>query len=128
MDALRFRPLLDAPGPRVTSLVWRVEVQATDLLPIKELVLVDAHRGGVVLHFSEIDTAKYRKIYDKREIRKITNIRSTGGVMIKTGSGQKRKVNTAAGRNRRPKSLINRGTVISVIVLASMAFWCCSAD
>ena len=58
--------LLDAPGPRVTSLVWRVEVQATDLLPIKELVLVDAHRGGVVLHFSEIDTAKYRKIYDNQ--------------------------------------------------------------
>ncbi len=65
---------------------------------------------------------RYRKIYDNREIRKITNIRSTGGVMIKTGSGQKRKVNTAAGRNRRPKSRINRGTVISVIVLASMAF------
>ena len=65
---------------------------------------------------------RYRKIHDNREIRKITNIRSTGGVMIKTGSGQKRKVNTAAGRNRRPKSRINRGTVISVIVLASMAF------
>jgi len=58
--------LLGAPGPRVTSLVWRTEVQAIDLQPIKEFVLIDAHRGNVVLHFSEIDTAKYRKIYDNQ--------------------------------------------------------------
>lgn len=65
---------------------------------------------------------RYRKNTDNREIRKITNIRSTGGVMIKTGSGQKRKVNTALRKNRRPKTRINRGTVVSVVVLAAMAF------
>lgn len=48
--------------------------------------------------------------------------RSAGGVMIKTGNKQNRKVNTAVHRRQRPKSRINRGTVLSLIVLVSMAF------
>jgi bacillolysin len=34
------------------------------LLPIREFVLVDAQRGGIVLNFNRVDTAKNRKIYD----------------------------------------------------------------
>ena len=55
--------LLGGPGPRITSLVWRVEVTPVELLPIRELVLVDAQRGLVALHFNQIDTAKNRETY-----------------------------------------------------------------
>ncbi len=65
---------------------------------------------------------KYYRNIDNQTIKKITNIRSAGGVMVKTGSKQNKKVNTAVRKSRRPKSRINRGTVISVIVLAAMAF------
>lgn len=56
--------LLGGPGMRVTSLVWRVEVEPLDLSPIRELVLVDAHSGLVVLHFNRNPGALYREIYD----------------------------------------------------------------
>lgn len=65
---------------------------------------------------------RYQKTRSNREIGHITNIRSKGGVMIKAGSGQKRKVNTSVQKSRRPKTRINRGTVISVIILVAMAF------
>jgi bacillolysin len=55
--------LLGGPGPRITSLVWRVEVTPVELLPIRELVLVDAQRGLIALHFNQIDTAKNRETY-----------------------------------------------------------------
>jgi bacillolysin len=60
-----FNPaLLGGPGPRLSSLVWRTEVTPIQLLPIREFVLVDAQRGGIVLNFNRVDTAKNRKIYD----------------------------------------------------------------
>ena len=58
--------LLGGPGPKVTSLVWRMDVQAKELLPIRELVLVDAQLGFVVLHFNQIDTALSRTVYDNQ--------------------------------------------------------------
>jgi Zn-dependent metalloprotease len=58
--------LLGAPGLREDSLVWRMEVTARELLPIRELVLVDAGRGLVKLHFNQIDAAKDRAIYDNQ--------------------------------------------------------------
>jgi Zn-dependent metalloprotease len=61
--------LLGGPGPRLTRLVWRMEVQPVDLLPIRELVLVDAHLGAVALHFNRIDTAKNRFVYDHNNVR-----------------------------------------------------------
>lgn len=45
------------PSERPAELVWRMDVSAIDLLPIRELVLVNAHTGGVSLHFNQIDTA-----------------------------------------------------------------------
>lgn len=65
---------------------------------------------------------RYRSSENNREIRKITNKRTTGGVMIRTGSRQKAKLNTAAHKHRRPKSRINKSTVLSVVILAAMAF------
>lgn len=55
--------LLGGPGPRISTLVWRTEVTPVELAPIRELVLVDAQRGGVVLHFNQIDTARNRLTY-----------------------------------------------------------------
>lgn len=60
--------LLGGTGPKITSLVWRMDVQAKELLPIRELVLVDAQLGFVTLHFNQIDTAKNRTIYDNNNV------------------------------------------------------------
>lgn len=56
--------LLGSPGSRLDRLVWRVEVHSVDLLPINELVLVDALTGGIVLHFNQVSQALNRRIYD----------------------------------------------------------------
>ena len=55
--------LLAGTGPHITSLVWRMEVTPNALLPIRELVLVEAHAGIVVLHFNQVDTVKNRTTY-----------------------------------------------------------------
>ncbi len=59
--------LLGGPGLQFNALVWRMEVTNGELVTIKELVLVDAHLGLVALHFSEIDTALDRKVYDNQD-------------------------------------------------------------
>lgn len=64
--------ILGGPGPRLSRLVWRLEVQPVELLPIRELVLVDAQIGVVLLHFNQIDTALYRRIYDNNNVRSDT--------------------------------------------------------
>lgn len=58
--------LLGGPGLRVSTLVWRIEVTPVELRPIRELVLVDAQRGVVALHFNQMDTARDRRIYDNQ--------------------------------------------------------------
>ncbi len=53
-----FDPSLLMPSMRSPELVWRMEVIAVDQkLPIRELVLVNAIRGNISLHFNQIDTA-----------------------------------------------------------------------
>ncbi|HEY9706657.1 MAG TPA: choice-of-anchor Q domain-containing protein, partial [Oculatellaceae cyanobacterium] len=43
---------------RPAELVWRMEVTSIDnSLPVRELVLVNAHRGSISLHFNQVDTA-----------------------------------------------------------------------
>jgi bacillolysin len=76
--------LLGGPGLRVSTLAWRMEVTPMELLPIRELVLVDAQRGSVVLHFNQIDTAKNRHIYDNQNnpaygLPGLGPVRSEGG-------------------------------------------------
>jgi len=48
-----------------SHLVWRMDVFPKVLLPIRELVLIDAHSGNIVLHFNKIPTALTRKVYDR---------------------------------------------------------------
>ena len=43
--------------------MWRIEVTPTELRPIRELVLVDATRGNVALHFNQVDTARQRQTH-----------------------------------------------------------------
>lgn len=76
--------LLGAPGLRQNRLVWRVEVQAGDLHPIKELVLVDALMGNIVLHFNQVDNAKNRNIYDNNNTSG-AGLPGTGPVRVEGG-------------------------------------------
>jgi outer membrane protein assembly factor BamB len=46
------------PSTRPVELVWRMDVTPKNSsLPVHELVLVDARRGSISLHFNQIDTA-----------------------------------------------------------------------
>lgn len=53
-----YDPNLMGPGEGPVSLVWRMEVRSNEIAnPVNELILVDARRGGIALHFNQIDTA-----------------------------------------------------------------------
>jgi bacillolysin len=56
--------LLGGPGLGVPTLVWRMDVEGEADGPVDELVLVDARLGNVVLHFSQIEDAKNRRVCD----------------------------------------------------------------
>jgi Zn-dependent metalloprotease len=58
-----YDPKLLGPDSRPARLVWRLEVTPRTLLPIRELVLVNAQRGGVALHFNQVETAQNRLTY-----------------------------------------------------------------
>ncbi len=51
----------DAPA----RLVWRITITAGDTLPLRRLVLVDAHSGELVLTFNQVQEALDRSVYDK---------------------------------------------------------------
>ena len=55
--------LLGGPGPRLNTLVWRMDVTTKKVAPVRELVLVDARLGQVTLQFNQVDTARYRLTY-----------------------------------------------------------------
>jgi bacillolysin len=57
--------LLGGPEPDVTRLVWRMDVTpAEGIVDFRELVLVDAQSGAVLLNFDQIDSAKNRNTHD----------------------------------------------------------------
>ncbi len=58
-----YRPSLIGPGVDVTALVWRMDVMPVDLLPIRELVLIDAARGSLALRFNQVPTSRNRETY-----------------------------------------------------------------
>lgn len=61
-----FNPvLIGGPGLDEDRLVWRMEVTTADP-PIRQLVLVDAHRGGVALSIDQIQHAKNRSVCDNQ--------------------------------------------------------------
>ena len=53
----------------MTALVWRMDVAAQDLEPVRELVLVHAQIGSVILHFNQVDAALSRTVYDNNNNR-----------------------------------------------------------
>jgi bacillolysin len=57
--------LLGRPEPGA-RLVWRTEVTPVDLLPIRQVVLVDATTGKLALQFNQIAHAKNRRVYDNQ--------------------------------------------------------------
>jgi bacillolysin len=59
-----YNPILLQPGPNLDALVWRLEVKARDLRPVRELVLVEATTGLIALHFNQIGASLNRQIYD----------------------------------------------------------------
>src|SRR6266487_4322863 len=47
---------------RPVELVWRMEVTAKDTMqPIREMVLVNAHTGGMSWHINQVDTEEYSR-------------------------------------------------------------------
>lgn len=58
-----YNPIMLKPARNFNALVWRMDVTPNRLLPIRELVLVDAHTGIVALHFNQIPHAKNRLTY-----------------------------------------------------------------
>lgn len=58
--------LIGGPGDRRATLVWRVAVEGTKPEPVDELVLVDARRGVVALHFDQLETAELRRVCDAK--------------------------------------------------------------
>jgi Zn-dependent metalloprotease len=51
------------PSSRPAELVWRMEVKPKDAsTPVRELVLVNAQRGSISLHFNQVDTAWQERI------------------------------------------------------------------
>jgi len=62
--------LLGGPG-RTHFLVWRMEVTPVETFPVRELVLIDAHRGSVALHFNQTDTALDRRVHDAKNMKEL---------------------------------------------------------
>lgn len=71
--------LLGGPGPRMSSLVWKIEVATRELYPLRELVLVDARLGFIHLQFNQTDTIQ-RLVYDLESIPG----RDLPGVLVRT--------------------------------------------
>ena len=64
---------------------------------------------------------KYKDIPDSPLLQKTVNKRTAGGVMIKIGKNKRIKLNTSKS-SASGKAPAARGTVVSVIILAAMAF------
>ncbi|MBW3664893.1 MAG: cell wall-binding repeat-containing protein [Actinobacteria bacterium] len=64
------RALFGGPGLPTTRLVWRTEVASTVDPSLREYVLVDAHRGGIVVHFSLVHAVKQRYTCDNADVER----------------------------------------------------------
>jgi Zn-dependent metalloprotease len=62
-DLWIYAPSLIGPDTGRSRLVWRFEVRAGELDPIRQLVLIDATFGGVALTFNQVHTARNRLTY-----------------------------------------------------------------
>ena len=59
-----YNPALMINAASINYLVWRVEVEALDGAPVRELVLVNAKNGQISLHFNQVAFALNRLVYD----------------------------------------------------------------
>lgn len=66
--------LLGVSAPPMNLLVWQLEVQGVDDPTIREYVLIHATTGKVVLHYSNIHHAKYRKVYSSNHTSTLPGI------------------------------------------------------
>lgn len=62
-----YDPQLLSPDSSPATLVWQMEVSSTAQKPIREMVLVDAQRGHIGLHFNRIDGVRNRETYSAME-------------------------------------------------------------
>lgn len=67
-------------------------------------------------------TGEYKDIPDSPLLKNMTNQRTAGGVMIKVGKNKKIKVNNPAESSRSSVAKARRNTILSVVILAAMAF------
>jgi Zn-dependent metalloprotease len=72
------RGLFDGKSSSPSRLAWFIEATKID---VRELIWVDAQRGAVLLHFSQITDAKSRSIYNTNNSNVLpgTLVRSEGG-------------------------------------------------
>ncbi len=59
-----YNPALLEPWAGATSLAWEMEVSLNAALHIRQYVLVNAHRGNVLVSFNKVDTALNRIVYN----------------------------------------------------------------
>lgn len=78
--------LLGGPGLQRAVLVWRMDVSAGPLDPINELVLIDAQRGVVALHFNQIAAARERYVCDKNNVRSSSDACTVGAAERSEGA------------------------------------------
>ncbi len=76
-----YNPFILGIAQNRDHLVWRMEVSSRAGAPIRELVLIDAHSGMLVLNFNQVDAARNRQIYncDNTSAAPGTPARSEGG-------------------------------------------------
>ena len=64
---------------------------------------------------------EYNDMPDSSLLKKTTNTRTSGGIMIKIGKNKRIRIDTSDATSK-GKVRVAKGTVVSVIVLAAMAF------
>jgi Zn-dependent metalloprotease len=77
--------LLDYRRKSENALVWRVEVKGKTRPDIRQLVLVEAGRGGIALSFNQVHAAKYRIVYDNNNVPG-AGLPGTGPVRVEGGA------------------------------------------
>jgi Zn-dependent metalloprotease len=71
-----FDPGLIDGAPSGARLTWYIEARS---FARNEAIWVDAHQGGIVLHFDRMPNGRFRKIYDAHNTTFGTLVRSEGG-------------------------------------------------
>jgi bacillolysin len=96
-DARLFGP----DGGYGSKLAWRTEVTSASSVALRELVMVDAQRGGVLFHFSQIETvAPNRIVCDRHNVRKFEKTCGTSGEPVVI-TANKSGYNTASAEAQR---------------------------